>query len=730
MSRPENTEAFRSAASSSVGTEALFISRELSWLDFNLRVLDEAASPANPLLERLKFLAITGGNLDEFFMVRIAGLRQQILAGDDRPDPAGNPPSLQLELARRKILKLLRRQQHILRDSLLPELEKHGIRLTSPGKLGGEARERLAEYCRDEVLPVLTPLAVDRAHPFPLLNSGAIEIAVLLAPAGRQSPLRALVEVPEVLDRFIELPGDGGARTFVLLEEAIMANLSLLFPGAEVRESFAFRITRDMDFAIDGDGDDDLLTLIGRKLLERSRRAVVRVELPDRARGRLGNWLVGELAPDRDACYNIGIPLHLKNFSELAAKVRDASLSEAPWPPVVPAAFTAEPDIFKAIAERKSILLAPPYHSFSPLVEFINRAADDPGVLAIKQTLYRVSGNSPVVRALQRAAENGKQVTVLVELKARFDESNNIAWARALDESGAHVIYGVAGLKVHAKALLVIRREEGAIRRYVHLGTGNYNDRTAAQYTDLGILSCDPDLCFDAATLFNVLTGCASPPRRWRKVAVAPFGLREHLEWLIEREIDFARAGGAASITAKMNSLSDERMIRLIHRAADAGVKIDLVVRGICCCRPKPGQDNLRIVSIIDRYLEHSRVFIFGNGGAPEYYLASADLMTRNLDRRIELLFPVDDPPIRAALRKILDFELADTEKSRRLRADASYSRSRAENHTALRSQYRTYRFFKEESESELRGFGGVLRVFRASLPKIPARLFAARKKS
>ena len=720
MRRRKNAPASPPVASSSGASEGLFISRELSWLDFDLRVLDEAAATANPLLERVKFLAITGGNLDEFFMVRIAGLRQRILSGDDRPDPAGNTPSMQLELARKRILKLLRRQQHILLDFLLPKLEEHGIRLRSPDRLSPEERDWLAEYCREEVLPVLTPLAVDRERFFPLLNSGAIEIAAVLTPADRHSPLRALVEVPEVLDRFIELPRRGDARTFVLLEEAIMANLSLLFPGAEVRESFAFRITRDMDFAIDGDGDDDdLLTSIGRKLLERSRRAIVRVELPDRAPGKLGSWLVGELAPDRDACYKIGIPLHLKNFLELAAKVRDASLLEAPWPPAIPAAFTAEPDIFKAIAERRSILLAPPYHSFAPLVEFINRAADDPDVLAIKQTLYRVSGNSPVVRALQRAAGNGKQVTVLVELRARFDESNNIAWARALDESGAHVIYGVAGLKVHAKALLVIRREAGAIRRYVHLGTGNYNDRTAAQYTDLGILSCDPDLCSDVAQLFNVLSGCASPPRRWRKVAVAPFDLRERLVRLVEREIDFARAGCAASITAKMNSLSDEKMIRLLHRAADAGVKIDLVVRGICCCRPKPGAENFRIISIIDRYLEHSRIFVFGNGGDPEYYLASADLMTRNLDRRIELLFPIEDPAIRFALRRILDFEFADSDKARRLRADGSYTRSRAANHTELRSQYRIYRFFKEEAEAERRGSGGVLRVFRKARGKI-----------
>jgi len=715
MRRRKNAPAAPPVVSSPSGApEERFISRELSWLDFDLRVLDEAAATANPLLERLKFLAITGGNLDEFFMVRIAGLRQRVLAGDDRPDPAGNTPSAQLALARTRILKLLRRQHHILLDFLLPKLEEHGIRLRSPGRLSAEERDWLAGYCREEVLPVLTPLAVDRDRSFPLLNSGAIEIAALLAPADRRSPLRALVEVPEVLDRFIELPRRGDARTFVLLEEAIMANLSLLFSGAEVRECFAFRITRDMDLVIDGDGDDDdLLASIRRKLLERSRRAIVRVELPARPLGRLGSWLVGELAPDRDACYDIGIPLRLKNFLELAAKVHDASLLEAPWHPVIPAAFAAEPDIFKAIAERKSILLAPPYHSFAPLVEFIDRAADDPDVLAIKQTLYRVSGNSPVVHALQRAAGNGKQVTVLVELRARFDESNNIAWARALDESGAHVIYGIPGLKVHAKALLVIRREAGAIRRYVHLGTGNYNDRTAALYTDLGILSCDPDLCSDVARLFNVLSGCASPPRRWRKVAVAPFDLRGRLVRLIEREIDFARAGRGGSITAKMNSLSDEKMIRLLHRAADAGVKIDLVVRGICCCRPRPGAENLRIVSIIDRYLEHSRIFVFGNGGDPEYYLSSADLMTRNLDRRIELLFPVEDPAIRSTLRRILDFEFADTDKGRRLRADGNYTRSRAADHTELRSQYRTWRLFKEEAESELRGGDGILRIFR-----------------
>ena len=396
---------------------------------------------------------------------------------------------------------------------------------------------------------------------------------------------------------------------------------------------------------------------------------------------------------------------------------RAPELLEKPWPPAPVPELAGVPDVFRAVARHRNILIAPPFQDFNALVNLLEQAAEDPDVLAIKQTLYRVSGNSPVVRALQRAAENGKQVTVLVELKARFDEGNNIAWARLLDESGAHVVYGVANLKVHCKALLIVRREEGGIRRYVHLGTGNYNDKTAKLYTDLGIVSCDEDLGFDVSTLFNVLTGSTTPPAHWRKIAVSPFDLRERLEFLIEREIAHARSGGGGRIVAKMNSLSDARMVALLHRAADAGVEIDLIVRGISCYRPRPRQENLRIVSIVDRYLEHSRVFYFRNLGSEEFYLSSADLMTRNLDRRIEVMFPVEDPRLRDMIRTLLKFQLEDLDKARHLQAGGIYTRPAPAEYGSSRSQWRSWRFFQERAENELRKPRGILRIFRSGRP-------------
>ena len=695
-----------------VSDRELFISRELSWLDFNSRVLFEAGLPANPLLERLRFIAITGSNLDEFFMVRIAGLRQLVRQGGGVPDPAGNTPEKQLAKARRKIERMVRRQSECLMDELLPALEEHGIRLRRPDELPAEPRERLSEYFTAQIMPVLTPLAVDNTHPFPVLNSGAIEIALSLRGRGKKQ-LHAFVEVPEVLPRFIRVPEAPG-KTFVLLEDLIMDNLGVLFPDAEVEEYFAFRLTRDMDFTVDDDSFDDLLLHIGRKLLQRRQREPIRIELPKGRRGPLVKWLTGEFKLEPEFCYGVRGPLHLKQFFQLVDAARDAELLEEPWPPVPVPELAGYDSIFSAISAHRSIIVAPPYQSFDPIVELLEQAADDPDVLAIKQTLYRVGGNSPVVRALRRAAENGKQVTALVELKARFDEGNNIAWARLLDESGAHVIYGVANLKVHCKALLIVRRENGGIRRYVHLATGNYNDRTARLYTDIGIMSCDEDLGFDISTLFNVLTGCTSPPTRWRRVAVSPFGLRERLEALVEREIEHAKGGGGGRIVAKMNSLSDEKMVRLLHRAADAGVEVDLIVRGICCYRPRPRQENLRIISIMDRYLEHSRIFYFRNLGEEEYYLSSADLMSRNLDRRIELMFPVGDEKLRETLSTLLEFQLADTDKARHLKPGGVYTRPAPGVYGPKRSQKRSYLFFKQLADPPPRGPRGLLRIFRS----------------
>ena len=702
----------------------LFISRELSWLDFNSRVLDEAFCPANPLLERLKFIAIFSSNLDEFFMVRIAGLRQLVKMEQNLPDPAGNRPADQLAAARRKIERLVKRQYSCLHDEILPGLERHGVRLSRPADLSSTQRAELTGYFTTQVLPVLTPLAVDQAHPFPILNSGAIEIAVSMKPADRKKLVYAFVEVPDVLPRFIEVPGMQPGRTFVLLEDVIMDNLGALFSGCEIEEFFPFRVTRDMDFSVEDEGAEDLLQSIEKKLLQRRHREPIRVEVLTNTRGPLARWLEQEFRLDEQFWYAVRGPLHLKQFFELVGKARLPELLEPAWPAVEPAAFSEHNSVFDAISAKGTILVAPPFHSFSPVVRLLQQAADDPDVLAIKQTLYRVSGNSPVVRLLQRAAENGKQVTVVVELKARFDEGNNIAWARLLEESGAHVVYGVAGLKVHSKALLVVRREDGAIRRYVHLSTGNYNDKTAALYTDLGIMSSDPDLCFDVANLFNVLTGYASPPAEWRKIAASPFDLRRQAMRLIEREIANSTPDRPGRIIAKMNSLSDEKMIRLLHKAADAGVEIDLIVRGICCYKPRAGQENVRIISIVDRYLEHSRLFYFFNNGDEEYYLSSADWMYRNLDKRVELLFPIEDEKIRGILMRLLEFQLNDTDKLRRLQASGSYTRSMAEHYTGARSQYNSYRYLKELAGAEMRDVTGeALKVFTS--PERPVPTFA-----
>ena len=702
----------------------LFISRELSWLDFNSRVLDEAFCPANPLLERLKFIAIFSSNLDEFFMVRIAGLRQLVKMEQNLPDPAGNRPADQLAAARRKIERLVKRQYSCLHDEILSGLERHGVRLSRPADLSSTQRAELTGYFTTQVLPVLTPLAVDQAHPFPILNSGAIEIAVSMKPADRKKLVYAFVEVPDVLPRFIEVPGMQPGRTFVLLEDVIMDNLGALFSGCEIEEFFPFRVTRDMDFSVEDEGAEDLLQSIEKKLLQRRHREPIRVEVLTNTRGPLARWLEQEFRLDEQFWYAVRGPLHLKQFFELVGKARLPELLEPAWPAVEPAAFSEHNSVFDAISAKGTILVAPPFHSFSPVVRLLQQAADDPDVLAIKQTLYRVSGNSPVVRSLQRAAENGKQVTVVVELKARFDEGNNIAWARLLEESGAHVVYGVAGLKVHSKALLVVRREDGAIRRYVHLSTGNYNDKTAALYTDLGIMSSDPDLCFDVANLFNVLTGYSSPPAEWRKIAASPFDLRRQAMRLIEREIANSTPDRPGRIIAKMNSLSDEKMIRLLHKAADAGVEIDLIVRGICCYKPRAGQENVRIISIVDRYLEHSRLFYFFNNGDEEYYLSSADWMYRNLDKRVELLFPIEDEKIRGILMRLLEFQLNDTDKLRRLQASGSYTRSMAEHYTGARSQYTSYRYLKELAGAEMRDVTGeALKVFTS--PERPVPTFA-----
>ena len=690
------------------GTE-IFLSRELSWLDFNSRVLEEAACKNLPLLERLKFIAIFSSNLDEFFMVRIAGLRHAVKMGDHSTDPAGLTAWEQLQHLRWKLEKLLAWQHRILYNDLLPNLTKENIRMTGIEKLSGKVRKHLKEYFRKAVLPVLTPLAVDPSHPFPVLKNGVVELAVhLKSKEENKNEFFAFVEVPEVLERFIFIEDKFPGKTFVLLEDLIESELPELFAGCKILESFPFRITRDMDFAIEEECDD-LLRSVELNLLERRSREPIRLEVSNRAKGSLRNWLAKEFELDSSYRYTVKGMLNLKALFELINKVKRPDLLEKPWVPVNNTELPENENIFESITKHKEILLAVPFQKFDPVIRLLSAAADDPTVLAIKQTLYRVSGDSPVVAMLARAAANGKQVTVIVELKARFDEGNNIVWARRLEEAGAHVVYGIAGLKIHAKALLIVRKEDGFLRRYCHLGTGNYNDRTALTYSDIGMMSSDPELCSDIANMFNVLTGYSAPENRCRKAVLSPFMLRSRLEQLIEREIDHARSGGKGEIIAKMNSFSDEKMVRLIHRAADAGVRITLIVRGICCLRPKEEQrSNLRIISIVDRFLEHSRIFYFRNQGSPEYYLSSADWMTRNLDRRIELMFPVEQVELAEQLKKILMFHINDTDKARELLSSGVYTPCNAlESYSPARSQEAIADWFRRRTAAALDGSAG-----------------------
>jgi len=681
-----------------------FINRELSWLDFNGRVLDEAGMSGNMILDRLKFISIFSSNLDEFFMVRVAGLRQLLKAGIIETDPAGYTPAEQLQLTRKKISVLLKQQYSQLYSELLPELEKEKIILHNFPELPEKIRHKLCRHFETEIMPALTPLAVDPSHPFPLLNSGTIELALKLHFPKSGKYITAFVEVPELLGRFIRICDEKSeVQEFILIEELIAANIPALFPGGEVRAIQLFRVTRDMDYHIDQDESGDLLKALRSKLSQRSSRAPVLLEFSKKYCDRsLQKYLADALDLEPDFCYTLPGALRLEQFNQLIDLVDRENLQEPPWHPTTPEIFSGKRPVFEAINEKKNILLAHPYQSFDPVLKLLEDAADDPSVLAIKQTLYRVSGNSPVIKALRRAAENGKQVTVVVELKARFDESNNIAWAELLDLSGAHVVYGVTGLKVHCKTLLIVRKEDKKLRRYIHLGTGNYNDNTARLYTDLSLLSCDEELAGDAAILFNLLTGAAEPPEKWEKLCTAPFDLRSKLVEMIKKETALGKKG---RIIAKMNSFSDPELITLIHEAAAEGVEIDLIVRGICCCRPLPGQKNLRIISIIDRFLEHSRIFCFGS--EENIYCSSADWMPRNLDRRVETMFPVSDPENKRLLMEILCRHLQDYSKQRRLLASGNYTRPAGNFNKQCRSQLKIYEFFKNQVSFSIKRQGG-----------------------
>ena len=695
----------------------LFLNRELSWLQFNGRVLEEALDPATPLLERLKFATIVASNLDEFFMVRVAAVKNAIDEGDTAPDLAGLTPVQLLQQISAAAHEQVERLYAALGDEILPALAARGIALRTGEQLDPAQRAQVARHFRDEILPALTPLAIDSSRPFPLLGSLTLNVGVLLAPAeGEDQPRLGVVQVPSLLPRLVRLVGDG--TQYTLLEEIVRGELPALFPGQEVRDAAAFRIARDSELDLDDEGGRDFLAVLEEELRNRRRGRTVRLEVEARAGDELVQQLCQRLEVGPEDVYRVAGLLDVRALFPLVDLPALEDLRDLPLKPVVTVEPQQQERVFELLEERDQLLFHP-YDSFDPVVAFVSRAADDPDVLAIKQTLYRTSGKSPVIQALARAAEQGKQVTVLVELMARFDEQSNIRWARQLEAAGAHVIYGLRGYKTHSKICLVVRRTQQGIRRYVHLGTGNYNDRTARLYTDVGLLTADPDVGRDASAFFNALTGYSDPPAM-KRLCMAPTQLRERLLQLIERERRRAEEGQAAQIRAKMNGLVDEDLIRALYDAARAGVQVQLNVRGICCLRPglKGVSENVQVVSIVDRFLEHARVFHFRDGGDDAVYLSSADWMPRNLDRRIELLFPVESPECKARLLGALDVLFQDNVKARRLQSDGSYKRRRPEKgEEPFRAQLVLYR---EAQKLAARPRGGGVSLEPLAAPEQP----------
>ena len=645
--------------------------RELSWLDFNSRVLEEAFEKDNPVLERVKFLAITASNLDEFFMVRVAGVMDRMHSSKlNKPDDSGMTAAQQFEKLTEKIHEFAKKQYSCLHRSIIPALKKYKINFLKIKELNKTQKQQIDEYFDKLVFPVLTPLAVDTSRPFPLLANKSLNIAVRLSKEGED--IFAVVQVPSILERYFEVKCDSG-RTFVMLEDIIISKLSELFELYKIQACCPFRITRDSDLDIDEEADD-LLVEIEHSLKKRQRGDPVRLEIMSKCDEALRNFLVDTLDVSSKEIYEVSGPLDLTFLSKFGNLDGFDDLRFKPITPVSPPAdFFGYDDMFEAIRE-KDRMVHHPYESFDSVIKFINQAAKDENVLAIKQTLYRVSGHSPIIAALIKAAENGKQVTVLVELKARFDEENNIGWAKKLEKAGCHVIYGLAGLKTHCKIVLVVRREQDGIRRYLHMGTGNYNDSTARFYTDIGMFTCDEQFGEDASSLFNVITGYSTPPV-YNKMKVAPTGLRSFFEEMICNEAENARAGLASGIAAKVNSLVDPRIIKLLYEASQAGVKITLIVRGICCLVPgiKGISENIEVRSIVGQLLEHSRIFIFENGGRKKIYMGSADWMQRNLDKRVELVFPIEDTELTERSFAIIDTMLRDVQNTRIQQPDTTY---------------------------------------------------------
>jgi polyphosphate kinase len=670
----------------------LFVNRELSWLEFNHRVLQEGLDADLPLLERLKFLSIVGSNLDEFFLVRVAWLAQRHTARSRRRDASGMTPAEQLAAVRSRAHRMIEAQSAGIRE-VFARLAEHGLRIWSRDEWTDEHRRFAEAYFSREIEPILTPLAVDDLQPSPLLPNLQLNVAGLLecGESDETRQQRVVVPVPSQLPRWVKLPSESGTH-LARVDDVIAANLAALFPGNEVAATAAFRIARDADVVLQDDEEiDDLLHAMEEVVLSRRRRTPVRLSVSARPDPRLRSWLTDWLKLDDQAVYEVDGPLEASALMELATRPGFDDLKIDDWPPQVPRDLIAADNLWQAVQDH-DVLLFHPYESFDPVVNLIEQAADDPQTLAIKQTLYRTSRDSPIIRALARAAQNGKEVIALVELKARFDEWRNVNWARRLEDAGVHVIYGVAGFKTHAKALLIVRREPQHIRRYVHLATGNYNDRTARLYSDVGLLTCDREIASDVAAFFNLLTGC-SEAVGWTKLAVAPVGLRQRFLDLIDREIQVSTSDRAGLIMAKVNSLQDPEICRALYRASQAGVKVLLNVRGICCLRPGVAgvSENIEVRSIVDRFLEHARIFYFHNGGHEEVYLSSADWMQRNLSKRLELLFPVIDSGHRRRLIDMLQTCFADNVKAWRLRSDGCYERV-ARKGPRVRAQQKFYK--------------------------------------
>jgi polyphosphate kinase len=658
----------------------LLFNREASWLEFNSRVLEEALDTTHPLLERLKFLAIFSTNLDEFFMIRVSGLQQQIDAGISELSFDGLTPHQQLKLISERLRPMIAEQMRCLKSELLPELSAQSIVITPYRALSDRERRTLNNYFLDNVFPVLTPQAVDPSHPFPYVSNLSLNLGMMIEPGedvsvvgGVAGPRFARVKVPPVVQRLIPV-GDSG-REFTLLEELMAANIGVLFPGMRAGDLHAFRVTRDADIEIREDEANDLLRTMEQELRKRRFGTAVRLEVASAMPPEMVRYLEDAVGVSSDDVYAVDGPLNVPDLMTLY-KLDRPDLKDRVFVASTPAAFRGGESVFDVV-RRQDVLVHHPYNSFTSVVDFIKSAAVDPDVLAIKMTLYRTGKDSPVVRALMTASERGKQVAVLVELKARFDEENNIEWARQLERAGVHVVYGLIGLKTHCKVALVVRREADSLRRYVHIGTGNYNPITARIYTDLGLFTSNDQIGADATDLFNHLTGF-SRQHEFRRLIVAPKNMRNQVTKFIEREMEHQKEGRPARIIAKINSLTDTKIIRRLYEASQAGVKIDLMVRGVCSLRPGvPGlSENIDVTSIVGRFLEHSRIFYFANGGDEEVYIGSADWMQRNLDRRVEVLVPIEDPRLRKHLKEeVLDIILRDNVKARRLAMNGNYVR-------------------------------------------------------